>query len=45
MCNGGSVIPGRRVIKGVVEAAKAENRTVITPALMDKVQDKRSSDK
>jgi hypothetical protein len=35
----------KRVIKGVVEAAKAEGRSVITPEFMDKVQDKRSSEK
>jgi len=35
----------KRVIKGVVDAAKEEGITVITPEFMDKVQDKRSSDK
>ena len=35
----------KRVIKGVVAAAKAEGITVITPEFMDKVQDKRSSEK
>jgi flavin reductase (DIM6/NTAB) family NADH-FMN oxidoreductase RutF len=34
-----------RVIKGVVEEAKKEGLTVITPEFMDKVQDKRSSEK
>jgi flavin reductase (DIM6/NTAB) family NADH-FMN oxidoreductase RutF len=34
-----------RVISGVVKAAKAEGLTVITPEFMDKVQDKRSSEK
>jgi hypothetical protein len=35
----------KRVIKGVVTAAKEEGITVITPEFMDKVQDKRSSEK
>jgi flavin reductase (DIM6/NTAB) family NADH-FMN oxidoreductase RutF len=35
----------KRVIKGVVEAAKEEGITVITPEFMDKMQDKRSADK
>ncbi|MBW2222019.1 MAG: hypothetical protein JRF22_05775 [Deltaproteobacteria bacterium] len=34
-----------RVIKGVVAAAKEEGINVITPEFMDKVQDKRSSEK
>lgn len=34
-----------RVIKGVVEEAKKEGLQVITPEFMDKVQDKRSSEK
>ncbi len=34
-----------RVIKGVVTAAKEEGITVITPEFMNKVQDKRSSEK
>ena len=35
----------KRVIGGVVEAAKKEGLTVITPEFMDKVQDKRSGEK
>lgn len=35
----------KRVIGGVVEAAKKEGLTVITPAFMDKIQDKRSGEK
>ena len=35
----------KRVISGVVEAAKKEGITTITPEFMDKVRDKRSSDK
>ena len=35
----------KRVINGVVEAAKKEGLTVITPEFMDKVQDKRSGEK
>ncbi len=35
----------KRVLKGVVAAAKEEGITVITPEFMDKVQDKRSSEK
>ena len=35
----------KRVIKGVVEAARAEGISVITPEFMNKVQDKRSSEK
>ena len=35
----------KRVIGGVVEAAKKEGITVITPEFMDKIQDKRSSEK
>jgi len=34
-----------KVIEGVVKAAKEEGITVITPEFMDKVQDKRSSEK
>jgi flavin reductase (DIM6/NTAB) family NADH-FMN oxidoreductase RutF len=35
----------KRVFAGVVEAAKAEGVTVITPEFMDKVRDKRSEEK
>jgi len=35
----------KRVISGVVKAAKEEGITVITPEFMDKVQDKRSAEK
>lgn len=35
----------KRVISGVVEAAKKEGLTTITPEFMDKVRDKRSSDR
>ncbi|MFC1669189.1 hypothetical protein ACFL20_02275 [Spirochaetota bacterium] len=35
----------KRVISGVVDAAKKEEITVITPDFMDKVQDKRSAEK
>ncbi len=35
----------KRVINGVVEAAKKEGVTMITPEFMDKVQDKRSAEK
>ncbi len=35
----------KRVIGGVVKAAKEEGLTVITPEFMDKVQDKRSGEK
>ncbi len=34
-----------KVIKGVIEAAKAEGVVVITPEFMDKVRDKRSQEK
>ncbi len=35
----------KRVIGGVVKAAKKEGVTIITPEFMDKIQDKRSSEK
>ena len=35
----------KRVLKGVVEAAKADGVTVITAEFMDKVRDKRSDEK
>ncbi len=35
----------KRVFKGVVEAAKTEGVTIITPEFMDKVRDKRSEEK
>ncbi len=35
----------KKVIGGVVKAAREEGVTVITPEFMDKIQDKRSSDK